>query len=81
HNIAPSPALVLDDPCVVDRDYGNFVMGQLKTFSSIPNLHSILLKKGFQNVNLTYIGGFWVMMELISVKTKENLLQHVGISS
>nr|GEZ75293.1 hypothetical protein [Tanacetum cinerariifolium] len=27
HNIAPSPTLVLDDPCVVDRDYGNFVIG------------------------------------------------------
>nr|GEV74469.1 RNA-directed DNA polymerase, eukaryota [Tanacetum cinerariifolium] len=81
HNIAPSPALVLDDPCVVDRDYGNFVMGELKTFSLIPNLHSILLKEGFQNVNLTYIGGFWVMMELDSVKTKDNLLQYVGVSS
>nr|GEW23296.1 RNA-directed DNA polymerase, eukaryota, nucleotide-binding alpha-beta plait domain protein [Tanacetum cinerariifolium] len=58
-----------------------FVMGELKTFSSIPNLHSILLKEGFQNVNLTYMGGFWVMMELDSIKTKENLLQHVGVSS
>nr|GEX93923.1 RNA-directed DNA polymerase, eukaryota [Tanacetum cinerariifolium] len=79
--ISHSPALVLDDSRVVERDLEKFVMGELKMFSSIPNLHSILLKEGFLNINLTYMGGLWVMMELESIKTKENFLQHKDVSS
>ncbi|GKB76812.1 RNA-directed DNA polymerase, eukaryota, partial [Tanacetum coccineum] len=79
--ISPSPAMVLDDSCIVERVLEKFVMGEVKSFSSIPNLHSILLKEGFQNVNLTYMGGLWVMMELESIKIKKKNLQHVGVSS
>ncbi|GJT33083.1 RNA-directed DNA polymerase, eukaryota [Tanacetum coccineum] len=71
--ISPSPAMVLDDSCIVERVLEKFVMGEVKSFSSIPNLHSILLKEGFQNVNLTYMGGLWVMMELESIKIKKKL--------
>nr|GEV63010.1 RNA-directed DNA polymerase, eukaryota [Tanacetum cinerariifolium] len=79
--ISPSPAMVLDDSCVVERDLENFVMGELKLLSSIPKLRSLLLKEGFQNVNLSYLGGLWVMIELESNKTKEKFLQHVGVLS
>nr|GEY51299.1 RNA-directed DNA polymerase, eukaryota, reverse transcriptase zinc-binding domain protein [Tanacetum cinerariifolium] len=43
-NGRPSPyishllAMVLDDACLVERDLENFVMGELKSFSSIPNI-------------------------------------------
>ncbi|GJY07997.1 RNA-directed DNA polymerase, eukaryota [Tanacetum coccineum] len=79
--ISPMPAVVLDDSCVVERDLQSFVMGELKLFSSISNLRSLLLKEGFPNVNLTYLGGLWVMMELESINSKEKFIKHVGVAS
>nr|GEZ46667.1 RNA-directed DNA polymerase, eukaryota [Tanacetum cinerariifolium] len=40
--ISSSPAMVLDDSCVVKHDLDNYVMGEVKQFSSINNL-SVLL--------------------------------------
>ncbi|GJS34700.1 RNA-directed DNA polymerase, eukaryota [Tanacetum coccineum] len=39
-----SPAMVLDDSCLVSRDLDNYVLGEVKQFSSINNLRVILLK-------------------------------------
>nr|GEX69511.1 RNA-directed DNA polymerase, eukaryota, nucleotide-binding alpha-beta plait domain protein [Tanacetum cinerariifolium] len=64
--ISSSPAMVLDDSCVVKRDLDNYVMGEVKQFSSINNLSVLLSNEGFQNVKLTYLGGLWVMIELES---------------
>nr|GEZ93932.1 nucleotide-binding alpha-beta plait domain-containing protein [Tanacetum cinerariifolium] len=38
--ISSSPAMVLDDSCVVKRDLDNYVMGEVKQFSSINNLRN-----------------------------------------
>ncbi|GKB47603.1 RNA-directed DNA polymerase, eukaryota [Tanacetum coccineum] len=43
--ISLSPTMVLDDSCIVERVLEKFIMGEVKSFSSIPNLHSILLKE------------------------------------
>nr|GEZ31093.1 RNA-directed DNA polymerase, eukaryota, nucleotide-binding alpha-beta plait domain protein [Tanacetum cinerariifolium] len=55
--ISSSPAMVLDDSCVVKRDLDNYVMGEVKQFSSINNLRVLLSNEGFQNVKLAYLGG------------------------
>ncbi|GKA37436.1 hypothetical protein Tco_0724001 [Tanacetum coccineum] len=47
NHIASSPAMVLDDECVVERDLDNFVMGEVKDFSSINNLRVLLSNEGF----------------------------------
>ncbi|GJR59043.1 RNA-directed DNA polymerase, eukaryota, partial [Tanacetum coccineum] len=59
--ISPSPALVLEDSCLVERDLSRHVMGKVKDFSSIPNLYTILIDEGFSGAKLTYMGGTWVM--------------------
>ncbi|GJZ80214.1 RNA-directed DNA polymerase, eukaryota [Tanacetum coccineum] len=69
--VALSPAMVLDDECVVERDLDNFVIGEVKDFSSINNLRVLLSNEGFQHVRLAYLGGLWVMIELTSMKDKE----------
>ncbi|GJS01322.1 RNA-directed DNA polymerase, eukaryota, partial [Tanacetum coccineum] len=51
--ISSSPALVLDDSCLIDRDLSNHVLGKVKEFSSIPNLHTILKDEGFSDVNVS----------------------------
>ncbi|GJZ80373.1 RNA-directed DNA polymerase, eukaryota [Tanacetum coccineum] len=79
--ISSSPALVLDDSCLIDRDLSNHVLGKVKEFSSIPNLHTILKDEGFSDVNVSYIGGLWVLLELTSMDTKLNLMNHIGVKS
>ncbi|GKD65262.1 RNA-directed DNA polymerase, eukaryota, partial [Tanacetum coccineum] len=78
---SPSPAMVLDDSCVVTRDLDNFVMGEVKQFSSINNLRVLLSNEGFQNVKVAYLGGLWVMFKLESSKSKKKFMQHVGVAS
>ncbi|GJY18276.1 hypothetical protein Tco_0389767 [Tanacetum coccineum] len=75
------PALVLDEECVVERDFSNCDMGRVKSFDSITKLQSLLVDEGFVNVTLSYLGGLWVMFECDKPDTKRNLVNHVGINS
>nr|GEW02785.1 RNA-directed DNA polymerase, eukaryota [Tanacetum cinerariifolium] len=79
--ISSSPALVLDDSCVVSRKLDNYVMGEVKQFSYIINLRVLLSNEGFPNVKLAYLGGLWVMIELESIKSKADFMKHVGVAS
>ncbi|PWA50327.1 hypothetical protein CTI12_AA474700 [Artemisia annua] len=80
-NASEAPAMVIDDSCVVTRDLEFFVIGEVKEFSSIPNLYVLLSNEGFQNVKVVYLGGLWVMFELESLKSKAKFMQHVGVAS
>ncbi|GJX09835.1 RNA-directed DNA polymerase, eukaryota [Tanacetum coccineum] len=73
--------MVLDDECLVERDLDNFVLGEVKDFSSINNLLILLSNEGFQHVRLVYLGGLWVMIELPSIETKTRFMKHVGVAS
>nr|GEW95993.1 hypothetical protein [Tanacetum cinerariifolium] len=75
------PTLVLDDSCLVTRDLEYFVMGEVHQFSSINNLRVMLHNEGFQNVEIAYLGGLWVMLKLGSAKANLNLMKHVGVAS
>nr|GEW67149.1 UvrD-like helicase, ATP-binding domain, P-loop containing nucleoside triphosphate hydrolase [Tanacetum cinerariifolium] len=80
-NRTGSPALVLDDLCVNNVDLSRRVMGRVKELNSIPNLRNILMKEGFLEVQLYYLGGLWVMMEVKSKKIKRKMLQHTVVKS
>nr|GFB28743.1 hypothetical protein CTI12_AA041880 [Tanacetum cinerariifolium] len=58
------PALVLDDTCEVNQDLDLYVMGELKHFSSINNVRVLLANEGFNTLNIAYLGGLWVLIEL-----------------
>nr|GEV18391.1 RNA-directed DNA polymerase, eukaryota, nucleotide-binding alpha-beta plait domain protein [Tanacetum cinerariifolium] len=79
--MSSSPALVLDDTCLEDRDYENCVMGKILQFSSISNLRILLFHDGFLSVRTVYLGRLWVMTELNSPETKNKLMNHVGVAS
>nr|GEZ02219.1 RNA-directed DNA polymerase, eukaryota [Tanacetum cinerariifolium] len=74
--ISSSPTMVLDDSYIIERDFSKQVMGRVKDFNSIPNLPTILSDKGYADVKLLYLGGFWVMLEFDMVETKSKLMQH-----
>ncbi|GJY37836.1 RNA-directed DNA polymerase, eukaryota, nucleotide-binding alpha-beta plait domain protein [Tanacetum coccineum] len=72
---------VLDDSCLVTKDLDNCVMGEVRQFSSINNLHVLLHNEGFPNVEIAYLGGLWVMIKLGSSTGKHNVMKHVGVAS
>ncbi|GKD53039.1 RNA-directed DNA polymerase, eukaryota, nucleotide-binding alpha-beta plait domain protein [Tanacetum coccineum] len=76
-----TPALMLDDSCVIERDLSKHAMGRVKDINSIPNLRTILMDEGFSDVKLMYLGGMWVMFEFDKVDTKVNMMQHTGVKS
>nr|GEX94678.1 RNA-directed DNA polymerase, eukaryota [Tanacetum cinerariifolium] len=47
--LSVAPALVLDDSRTVNHDLENYVMGEVKQFSSINNLPVLLSNEGFSN--------------------------------
>nr|GEZ63154.1 RNA-directed DNA polymerase, eukaryota [Tanacetum cinerariifolium] len=76
-----NPALVIDDSCLIERDLKCHAMGKVKDVNSIPNLPSILAKEGFEKVNLSYLGGLWVMLELHTEEIKDKIIRHMGVNS
>nr|GEV73123.1 RNA-directed DNA polymerase, eukaryota [Tanacetum cinerariifolium] len=65
----------------VTHDLDSYIMGELKQFSSINNVRVLLANEGFNILNVAYLGGLWVMIEMDSANTKSKLLQHVGVAS
>nr|GEZ73472.1 RNA-directed DNA polymerase, eukaryota [Tanacetum cinerariifolium] len=56
-------------------------MSKVKEVSAIPNLRIILTKEGFQPVNISYLGGLWVLIEFDSSDSIENFCNHKGVRS
>nr|GEV45596.1 RNA-directed DNA polymerase, eukaryota [Tanacetum cinerariifolium] len=62
------------DECLVNHNLDLVVMGEVKDFHAINNLYCVLSKEGFLNVNIAYLGGLWVIIELSSAKSKEKFM-------
>nr|GEY12491.1 alpha/beta hydrolase fold protein [Tanacetum cinerariifolium] len=75
------PALILDETCIKEFDFGMSLMGRAKYVSAIHNLPCMIFKEGFQNVKLSYLGGMWVLFEFDYLASKEKFLNHSGIGS
>nr|GFA86543.1 RNA-directed DNA polymerase, eukaryota [Tanacetum cinerariifolium] len=79
--IDSSPAIVLDDECLMERDFSCSLMGKIKDINALPNLYLILSNEGFENVKLTHLGSLCVLLEMDLIKTKEKVFKHVGVGS
>ncbi|GJU22777.1 UvrD-like helicase, ATP-binding domain, P-loop containing nucleoside triphosphate hydrolase [Tanacetum coccineum] len=76
-----SPDMVLDDSCFSERDVSMSLMGKVKDVTSLPNLYLILEKEGFRELNLTYLGGLWVLIDMDSQDAIEKIKKHTGVGS
>ncbi|GJR71569.1 RNA-directed DNA polymerase, eukaryota, partial [Tanacetum coccineum] len=76
-----STSIVLDDSCILEKDLSCYLMGKIKDINALSNLYVILANEGFDNVNLTYLGGFWVLIDVGSLSSKEKMINHVGVAS
>ncbi|GJU74337.1 RNA-directed DNA polymerase, eukaryota, partial [Tanacetum coccineum] len=68
-----SPTIVLDDSCIPEKDMSCILMGKIKDINALSNLYVILANEGFEQVNLTYLGGFWVLIDTGSTSSKEKM--------
>ncbi|GKA38027.1 RNA-directed DNA polymerase, eukaryota, partial [Tanacetum coccineum] len=80
-SVSDTPDLVLENECGSTGDLSNNVIGKVKDFQSIPNIKMVLAKEGFGEFEVSYLGGFWVMIELNSVETQRQFMQHQGVNS
>nr|GEY40614.1 RNA-directed DNA polymerase, eukaryota [Tanacetum cinerariifolium] len=55
-----------------------FLKGKIKDINALSNLYVILANEGFNNVNLTYLGGLWVLINAGSLSSKEKMIKHLG---
>ncbi|GKB11901.1 RNA-directed DNA polymerase, eukaryota, partial [Tanacetum coccineum] len=76
-----SPAIVLDDSCLSDIDYSCAAIGKIKDINALSNLYVILNNEGFDNVKISYLGGFWILINTNSLDSKEKLINHAGVLS
>nr|GEV35068.1 RNA-directed DNA polymerase, eukaryota, reverse transcriptase zinc-binding domain protein [Tanacetum cinerariifolium] len=65
-----TPMMVLDEACLNTNDYSLSLFGKVKEFASLTNLKVVLAKEGYTNIDLKYMGGFWVMIGFQDVETK-----------
>nr|GEZ39539.1 RNA-directed DNA polymerase, eukaryota [Tanacetum cinerariifolium] len=56
------------------------LMGK-KDIIALLNQYVILVNEGVDQVNLTYLGGFWVLIDTGSTSSKEKMSKHVGVVS
>ncbi|GKE26342.1 hypothetical protein Tco_1441726 [Tanacetum coccineum] len=56
-------------------------MGRIKEFASLTNLKNALMNECFVDLNVSYLGELWVLLEFSSVKSKEAFRDNVGVSS
>nr|GEX22680.1 RNA-directed DNA polymerase, eukaryota, reverse transcriptase zinc-binding domain protein [Tanacetum cinerariifolium] len=71
-----SPAIVLGESCVSEKDLSCYLVGKIKDINALSNLYVILANEGFNNISLTYLGGYWVLINVESISSKEKLSKH-----
>ncbi|PWA63616.1 hypothetical protein CTI12_AA325270 [Artemisia annua] len=75
------PALVLDETCLNQLDYSLGLIGKVKEFSVLANIKIVLGSEGFNDIELSYMGGLWIKIGFKSEETKAKFQSCVGAVS
>ncbi|PWA42025.1 hypothetical protein CTI12_AA549130 [Artemisia annua] len=76
-----TPTIVMNDYCIVDKDLSCSLMGKIKDINALSNIYVIFADEGFDNVNISYLGGFWILIDACSISSKEKMIKHEGLAS
>nr|GEY67132.1 glucose-methanol-choline oxidoreductase, FAD/NAD(P)-binding domain protein [Tanacetum cinerariifolium] len=76
-----TPALVLDDECCNSKNLDHALFGRVKEFAYLANLKMVLKNKGFDNITIKYMGGFWVLLEFNFEDSKKLFQSNMGAAS
>nr|GFA17458.1 RNA-directed DNA polymerase, eukaryota, nucleotide-binding alpha-beta plait domain protein [Tanacetum cinerariifolium] len=58
-----SPAIVMDDSCLVEKDLSYSLIGKIKDINALSNLYVILADEGFDNITLSEDRLVWISVE------------------
>ncbi|GKB00770.1 nucleotide-binding alpha-beta plait domain-containing protein [Tanacetum coccineum] len=75
------PSMVLDESCLNKEEISLRLIGKVKEFASLNNLKVVLAKEGYANINLKYMGGFWVMIVFQDEESMNNFHSSIAIGS
>ncbi|GJS09390.1 nucleotide-binding alpha-beta plait domain-containing protein [Tanacetum coccineum] len=64
-----SPALVLDDGCLMTSKFPNSLFGRVKEFASLANIKLSLENEGFADIHIQYLGEFWILLKFTNPET------------
>nr|GEX25457.1 nucleotide-binding alpha-beta plait domain-containing protein [Tanacetum cinerariifolium] len=76
-----SPALILEDDCVLSKDLSNCLFGRVKEFTSLANIKLSLNNEGFLNLKISYMGERWIMVEFNDPKAKNLFRENTSVNS
>nr|GEV11850.1 hypothetical protein [Tanacetum cinerariifolium] len=54
------------------------LVGCVKDFKTLPNIHNVCSSEGFNRVKISYLGGFWILLEFDSFESCEKFRTHEG---
>nr|GFA65228.1 nucleotide-binding alpha-beta plait domain-containing protein [Tanacetum cinerariifolium] len=78
---ACKPALLFDESCLNQLDYSLGLLGKVKEFSSFDNMRMVLGNEGFNDIDLRYMGGMWIMIGFKTEDTKAKFQSCLGATS
>nr|GFC27944.1 UvrD-like helicase, ATP-binding domain, P-loop containing nucleoside triphosphate hydrolase [Tanacetum cinerariifolium] len=79
--ISSSPALVLEDICLVEWDFSKCAIGKVKDVHSLSNILILLNDEGFTDITPKYLGGLSVLLKFGKQESKKNFMDHSGVNS
>ncbi|GKB05760.1 RNA-directed DNA polymerase, eukaryota, reverse transcriptase zinc-binding domain protein, partial [Tanacetum coccineum] len=74
------PVMVLE-PGNLNYEGNQVLVGRVKDFKTLPNMHNVCSTEGFSRIKITYLGGFWVLLEFDSLQSRVTFRTHDGINS
>nr|GEX86381.1 RNA-directed DNA polymerase, eukaryota [Tanacetum cinerariifolium] len=73
--------MVLDESCLNNDEFSLCLLGKVTEFASLTNLKVVLSKEGFGNIELKYMGGFWVMIVFQEEETMKAFYGNKSVGS
>ncbi|GKC63820.1 hypothetical protein Tco_1096418, partial [Tanacetum coccineum] len=65
------PVMVLED-AVLNFEGNPILVGSVKDFKTLSNLHNVIYSEGFSGFKITYLGSFWVLLEFDTFQSCES---------
>ncbi|GKA25340.1 hypothetical protein Tco_0711449 [Tanacetum coccineum] len=76
-----SSTYINEHSCLNQLDYSLGLLGKVKEFSSFDNMRMVLGNEGFDDINLRYMGGMWIMIDFKTEDTKAKFQSCLGATS
>nr|GEV09273.1 nucleotide-binding alpha-beta plait domain-containing protein [Tanacetum cinerariifolium] len=80
-SVDKSPAMILDDECLVSSEFSNSLFGRVKEFASLANIKIALANEGFIDISIQYLGEYWILVKFSSQDARQLFRDSVSVGS